>query len=875
MDGLDEHALGHNNDVLKVIRHQKYLLCNIILTSRPHSTREIEQHFDTIVKVKGFTRNEARKFALYIVLDDSKVEQILDFNPAGNKRDIVLSKCPILLSFMCMLVREEELDLTSKTMSHGEIYTRMIQCLYKKFCNRANIEFEDEKCFKAITSLGKLALETLVSGDALFQRSRVVKEVGEEVFDYGLLIGNEDMINHLIADILITFPHRSIQEFLGALYFVLMLSAGASIYSLLKHKGAELVLLENPLFLHFCFWLLSDKCQKHYKNVVCPNRDKACEALYLYIIKGKQLNFRNITEAYPTIDIHDEVCREHLEKMLGMFHNMKYLTLNHHLAVQWIFNRSQHLHNTLKVFVAEDENQGLHNVTLPHLARRKDSDCTLNIVLATRAHNRELFNSCLNSGFVSDRSSSVSCFFADEDSIELSTFLHRDLQGLLISCIGQNAMDLKNFVQSYPFFTSLSIVGNKGNILIKSNVLLALNRAVREGRLPNLKYLRFAKASGLKKRLKYLFDDRSTYAALTHLCLFDCDLSVEDMQTLGAASTNSTPKIASLVLTDDTRVTGSGQWTLFSHRRTNLTRLSILNMTTVVYKTLADVISKGLLSNLIQLRLSINCRQLFSINHLKPDQIPHIKYLGLQKCLTKWRDLVKLANISSKWELRTLDISHSLGITGNLSQLLSCNFKFLKTLILSDCGLNSEDLSSLAEAKVEGRLDKLIHLDISKNSYRIESVFNHSCKWECLRRLNMANEGSGYYDVLYFERFLLRGCLSSLRELRLTSENWDFTVRSPLWDHGCWSHIERLEIIPSRQGAICVIFSDLALSVEKVLFPNLETVCVLCDTQKQIEEEFKVGSKTEKNLHRLRRSGVIVHFIQSDTEKIYSEIGLS
>ena len=325
LDGLDEHALGQNKDVLKVIRHQKYLLCNIILTSRPHSTRQIEQHFDTIVRVKGFTRNEARKFASYIVHDDNKVEQILDFNPAGNKGNIVLSECPILLSFMCILVRETELDLKSKTMSHGEIYTRMIQCLYKKFCNRTNRKFEDVQFFKVIASLGKLALKTLVSGNPLFERSRVIKKVGEEVFDYGLLIGNEEMINHLIADILITFPHRSIQEFLGALYFILMLSTGASLDKLLRRKGAELVLFDNPLFLHFCFWLLSDKCQKEYKNVVFPNREKACEALYLYIfalIKGKQLNFRNIAEAYPAIDIHDEVCMEHLGKILGMFHNM-------------------------------------------------------------------------------------------------------------------------------------------------------------------------------------------------------------------------------------------------------------------------------------------------------------------------------------------------------------------------------------------------------------------------------------------------------------------------------------------------------------------------------------------------------------------------
>ena len=153
-------------------------------------------------------------------------------------------------------------------------------------------------------SLGKLAFETLISGDPLFERSRVIEEVGEEVFDYGLLIGNEDMINHLIADILITFPHRSIQEFLGAFYFVQILCNESSVHSLLKQAGVELVVFQNPLFLHFCFWLLSDKCQKEY----VPYQGRALETLYRYIfalINGKQqLNLRNIAEVYPAIDLH-------------------------------------------------------------------------------------------------------------------------------------------------------------------------------------------------------------------------------------------------------------------------------------------------------------------------------------------------------------------------------------------------------------------------------------------------------------------------------------------------------------------------------------------------------------------------------------------
>ena len=142
-DGLDEHALGSNKDVLKVIRHEKYLDCNVLLKSRPHSTIGVQRHFDTIISVEGFTRNEARKFASCIVLDETKVEQILDFNPAGGKQEVALSKCPILLSFICILVREKAIDLLNKSMPTGEIYTRMIQCLYKKFTIRREIDYDD------------------------------------------------------------------------------------------------------------------------------------------------------------------------------------------------------------------------------------------------------------------------------------------------------------------------------------------------------------------------------------------------------------------------------------------------------------------------------------------------------------------------------------------------------------------------------------------------------------------------------------------------------------------------------------------------------------------------------------------------------------
>ena len=46
---------------------------------------------------------------------------------------------------------------------------------------------KDQILSKAIEAIGKLALETLLSGNVLLRKRDVVKEVGQDVFDYGLL----------------------------------------------------------------------------------------------------------------------------------------------------------------------------------------------------------------------------------------------------------------------------------------------------------------------------------------------------------------------------------------------------------------------------------------------------------------------------------------------------------------------------------------------------------------------------------------------------------------------------------------------------------------------------------------------------------------
>ena len=121
LDGLDEQALGKNCDVLEIIRGEKLPHCNIIVTSRPHCTAEIEKHFDIVGLIKGFTLEKTVEFASCIFKDKEKVSAVLSFtlevdHPRGIENNVLeLSGNPILVLFLCILVREDQFDLKKES----------------------------------------------------------------------------------------------------------------------------------------------------------------------------------------------------------------------------------------------------------------------------------------------------------------------------------------------------------------------------------------------------------------------------------------------------------------------------------------------------------------------------------------------------------------------------------------------------------------------------------------------------------------------------------------------------------------------------------------------------------------------------------------
>ena len=304
-DGLDEHDFGTKTDVVSVMKGEKYLNCNILVTSRPHAVAKIEKNFPLVVRVGGFTRVKARQFVSKVIPNKQKTESIMNFNPVNLKGNSLIYECPTLLSFLCLLVKEDDIDLKDRTIHTGEIYMRMIRCLYKRFLTRKDVQFELVSFIKVLVSMGKLALKALLSGNSLLKKSEVLQGIGSDAFECGLLIGHEDADSPKrddSVDIFVKFADRSLQQILAAFYFIWMLNQKRSIISLLGDAGGRPLFMTDPLFLKFCLWFLRGK-QKYttFRNssIIYTNLKIFC----VRSIKSLQLDLPEISETYPALDV--------------------------------------------------------------------------------------------------------------------------------------------------------------------------------------------------------------------------------------------------------------------------------------------------------------------------------------------------------------------------------------------------------------------------------------------------------------------------------------------------------------------------------------------------------------------------------------------
>ena len=219
-DGYDEYRCGRDSEIYEIFSGNNLRSCCVLITTRISKADELRGGEDLHAEIIGFSK-EDRKCFMSRFLNSEELPK-LEYHLYERQLE-ELAKVPLLLLFFCILWRKGQ----SKSFpeSKTKLYVDMVQFILNHSHSQQTADktkpnqYVELKSFKDILSeIGKVALQGLLKDDHFFEYSQLSDSVrcDESVF-IGLLQITEYSKDSQPTG-MVSFIHKSIQEFLAAWY---------------------------------------------------------------------------------------------------------------------------------------------------------------------------------------------------------------------------------------------------------------------------------------------------------------------------------------------------------------------------------------------------------------------------------------------------------------------------------------------------------------------------------------------------------------------------------------------------------------------------------------------------------------------------------
>ena len=219
-DGYDEYRSGCDSEIYEIFSGNSLRSCCVLITTRISKADELRGSEDLHAEITGFSQVDREDF-MRRFLNSEEVSKLMDHLYTRELQE--LAKVPLLLLLFCILWREGQ----SKSFpnSKTKLYVDIVQFILNHTHSKQTADktktkqYVELKSFKEILSeIGKVALQSLLKDDHLFEYSQLSDSVccDESIF-IGLLQITE--YSETLRPVgMVSFIHKSIQEFLAAWY---------------------------------------------------------------------------------------------------------------------------------------------------------------------------------------------------------------------------------------------------------------------------------------------------------------------------------------------------------------------------------------------------------------------------------------------------------------------------------------------------------------------------------------------------------------------------------------------------------------------------------------------------------------------------------
>ncbi|XP_070555992.1 NACHT, LRR and PYD domains-containing protein 9-like [Ptychodera flava] len=170
-DGLDEITKDkiEGSDIADHIARNLRADCTIVITTRPRLRDRYLSDCDLYLNVKGFTEKGTNEYIDKYFKDDKDTGMALKEEIKVQRKDITaknitdLLRNPLHVSFLCILWEDHERNKRKNPFpkNHTELYSEILECIFKRYCAKKDIELNDGKIPKFVIDLrDKLAIDS-------------------------------------------------------------------------------------------------------------------------------------------------------------------------------------------------------------------------------------------------------------------------------------------------------------------------------------------------------------------------------------------------------------------------------------------------------------------------------------------------------------------------------------------------------------------------------------------------------------------------------------------------------------------------------------------------------------------------------------------
>ena len=231
-DGYDEYRTGseaekrygsRSDSPFFEIFHGNILRdCIVLVTTRSSRADEIRGPADIQTEITGFNMPDREDFMRKMLDSQTEVDGLLTFLRKSRMQE--LARVPLLTLFFCLLWKEEKeksMDLTErKAKLYQAIVKHVLQHSHRRHSSSKASKLKETNYEEILAEIGKVALVGLLKGDLVFEFGQLPEKVrGEE----GVIVGLFQFSEYgpsLAPMEMVSFIHKSIQEYLAAWYLI-------------------------------------------------------------------------------------------------------------------------------------------------------------------------------------------------------------------------------------------------------------------------------------------------------------------------------------------------------------------------------------------------------------------------------------------------------------------------------------------------------------------------------------------------------------------------------------------------------------------------------------------------------------------------------